>query len=68
MPEIYCLGASTPYAYTWPDVEARRRRKDLGPSEEKENFDGETVVEEEAEEQERETPTEGRRESSSCEA
>ncbi|KYM95412.1 hypothetical protein ALC62_13840 [Cyphomyrmex costatus] len=20
MPEIYCLGASTPYAYTWPDV------------------------------------------------
>jgi len=28
MPEIYCLGASTPYAYTWLDVEARRGRKD----------------------------------------
>lgn len=38
MPEIYCLGASTPYAYTWPDVEARRGRKDR--AKEKENFDG----------------------------
>lgn len=28
MPEIYCLGASTPYAHTWPDVEARRGRND----------------------------------------
>lgn len=28
MPEIYCLGASTPYAYTWPDVRARRGRED----------------------------------------
>lgn len=28
MPEIYYLSASTPYAYTWPDVEARRGRGD----------------------------------------
>lgn len=28
MPEIYYLSASTPYAYTWPDVGARRGRGD----------------------------------------
>lgn len=52
MPEIYYLGASTPYAYTWPDVEARRGRKDWAPSKEKENFDGEEMVKEEGRERE----------------
>lgn len=52
MPEIYCLGASTPYAYTWPDVEARRGRKDWAPSKEKENLDGGDGEEEEGRERE----------------
>lgn len=53
MPEIYCLSASTPHAYTWPHVEARRGRKDWVRLKRKKTSTGEGMVEEE-EEQERE--------------
>lgn len=33
MPEIYCFDAPTPYAHTWPDVEARGEDEEyFGPA------------------------------------
>jgi len=54
MPEIYCLGASTPYAYTWPDGRSETRTERLGPSKEKENFNGEGGMVKEEKKRERE--------------
>jgi len=54
MPEIYCLGASTPYTYTWPDGRSETRTERLGPSKEKENFNGEGGMVKEEKKRERE--------------
>jgi len=54
MPEIYCLGASTPYTYTWPDGRSETRTERLSPSKEKENFNGEGGMVKEEKKRERE--------------